>query len=124
MALILVIDDEEPIRIVLRANLEAAGHEVIEAKDGKEGLRLYQKESVDLIICDIIMPEKEGISTILEALESNPVQKVIAMSGGGRDGYLGYLDTAREFGVRHTLQKPFSKTQLIECVDACLQGVP
>ena len=66
MALILVIDDEEQVRRMLRQMLERAGHEVLDAADGNEGIKLFRKRRADVVITDIIMPDKEGLQAIIE----------------------------------------------------------
>ena len=91
MARILIIDDEEKFRKMLRQMLERAGHEVVEAPDGKEGVKLYREKLTDLIITDIFMPEKEGIQTIKELKRDFPEAKIIAISGGGRNGLFYFL---------------------------------
>src|SRR5262249_15356741 len=78
--LILVIDDEEPVRTVLRQMLEKEGYNVEEAADGAVGLSLLQDHPIDLIITDLFMPEKEGIETMREVRRSFPQVKIIAMS--------------------------------------------
>ena len=120
MARILVIDDEELARYTIREILDSAGHEVVEADNGVKGVELQDAQPFDLIVTDVLMPEKEGIETILDVLQDHPRQKIIAISGGGRDRYLGYLETARRLGASRTLAKPFSKSELLESVDYCL----
>ncbi len=116
MAKILVIDDDEQIRAMLRQLLEKQGYEVFIASDGVEGLKLFRKESIDLIITDIIMPEKEGIETIRELVNEFPDVKIIAMSGGGRIGPEAYLRMAKGFGASHTFTKPIDLKELSEAV--------
>ncbi|MCH8809524.1 MAG: response regulator, partial [Proteobacteria bacterium] len=84
MARILIIDDEDELRSMLRQMLEQAGHEVTEAVNGAEGIRLYEQDRPDLIITDIIMPEKEGVETIIALRRADPDLPIIAISGGGR----------------------------------------
>ena len=80
----------------------------------------FPNESFDLVVTDILMPEKEGIETIIDLKTLNPGQKIIAISGGGRDRYQGYLQTASELGADDTLAKPFTGEALLDRVDACL----
>lgn len=120
MARVLVIDDEEFARYTLREALESAGHDVVEAVDGQVGVDLCRAEPFDLVITDIIMPEKEGVAAIIEMISDKPAQKIIAISGGGRDGYGGYLESAMTLGASATLAKPFSDGELLDCVTACL----
>ena len=118
--LILVIDDEEPVRTVLRQMLEKEGYNVEEAADGAVGLSLLQDHPIDLIITDLFMPEKEGIETMREVRRSFPQVKIIAMSGGGRMGKLDFLPMAESFGAQRTLAKPFERKELLEAVRAVL----
>ncbi len=119
MAKILVIDDEELARFTVRKYLMSAGHSVIEAKDGLEGLALQDKDPCDLVITDIIMPEKEGLETILELRQADSGLPIIAISGGGREGYSDYLEAARPFGANCSLAKPFSQDDLLSAVESC-----
>ena len=121
MAKILVIEDEELARYALCEALQAAGHEVDHAENGAAGIMLHKTQSYDLVITDIIMPDKEGIGAIIEILKENPMQKIIAISGGGRLGAEGYLESAAAFGAHATLAKPFSDEELINSVTACLE---
>lgn len=122
MARILVIDDEADFRETLRATLEQAGHEVLEAGNGVEGIRMHRAESPELIITDIIMPEMEGIETILELRRHDPAAKIIAISGGGRLRMTDFLSAARKLGAVTTLAKPFRRDQLLEAVQQSLTG--
>lgn len=120
MAKILVVDDEELARFTLREILETAGHEVVEAVNGKEAIASQAADPFDLIITDIIMPEKEGVETIVELKRDNPSLKIIGISGGGRTRNLDYLTLAEELGAEKILAKPFSGDELMECVNAYL----
>ena len=114
MATILIIDDEAPIRALLRTTLEAAGHEVTEAANGRIGLELYRHRPTDLVITDILMPELNGLDMLLELTREFLHAKVIAISGAG--GEQNVLDVAKLLGARRTLQKPFSMTRLLDAV--------
>src|SRR5512134_1606078 len=109
MATILIIDDEEPIRALLRTTLEAAGHEVTEAANGRIGLERYRHRPTDLVITDILMPELNGLDMLLELTREFLHAKVIAISGAR--GEQNVLDVAKLLGARRTLQKPFSMTR-------------
>ncbi|MBF0162372.1 MAG: response regulator [Magnetococcales bacterium] len=117
MARILVVDDDIAIRAFLREVLEADGHQVDEAGDGKQGVLCYQKQPSDLVITDILMPEKDGVELIMELQESFPEIKIIAMSGGGRglDAQFS-LRIARDFGAIQQLEKPFTRKRVLETV--------
>jgi two-component system response regulator (stage 0 sporulation protein F) len=114
MATILIIDDEEPIRALLRFALEAAGYEVVEAANGRQGLERYRQRRADLVITDIAMPELNGLDMILELMHEFLHTKVIAISGVG--GEQNVLDAAKLLGARQTFQKPFSLPQLLRAV--------
>ena len=120
MGTILVIDDEELARFTIRQMLEQAGHMVLEAENGNQGIKLQQQENCDLIITDIIMPEKGGLSTIAEMKSGNAYLKIIAISGGERRDGHDYLGHAANLGANRTLGKPFTGEELLECVKACL----
>ena len=113
-ATILIIDDEALIRALLRFSLEAAGYEVTEAANGRQGLDLYRERPTDLIITDIAMPELNGLDLILELTRQFLHAKVIAISGVG--GEQNVLDVAKLLGARWTFQKPFSIPQLLDAV--------
>jgi len=120
MAHILVIDDEEPVRSLIREILERAGHIVAEAADGEIGLQTFRLHPADLVITDILMPNKGGLVAIKELRESFPKVRVIAISGGGRTGRMSFLSTARTFPGVRTLKKPFRRTELLTLVDQAL----
>jgi len=113
---ILVIDDEALIREIVKEMLEVEGYVVSTAANGKEGLRLYREELPDLIITDIFMPEMEGLETIRELRRTSPDVKIVAISGGGERGMLSFLEHARRFGAVQTLEKPFSREELLNSV--------
>lgn len=114
MATIMIIDDEESIRALLRTTLEAAGHEVKEASNGRIGLELYRFRPTDLVITDILMPEMNGLDMLLELTHEFPHAKVIAISGAGEEP--NGLDVAKLLGARRTFRKPFSLPRLLDAV--------
>ena len=120
MARILIIDDEEQVRLYLRKMLETEGYEVVDAPDGKVGLRLYRQNPADLIIMDIFMPEKEGLGTIRELRRDYPEVKIIAISGGGKISTLDFLPIAKRLGALRTLAKPFTRQELLDAVQEVL----
>jgi CheY-like chemotaxis protein len=117
---ILVIDDEEPVRLIVREMLILEGYEVVIAANGKVGLQLFRSDPTDLIITDIFMPEMEGLETIRELHREYPGVKIIAMSGGGESGMLSFLSYAKRFGALRTLRKPFSREELLTNVKELL----
>jgi two-component system response regulator (stage 0 sporulation protein F) len=114
VATILIIDDEEIIRVLLRSALEAAGYEVTEASNGHEGLERYRQRPTDLVITDILMPEMNGLDMLLELTREFLHAKVIAISGAG--GEKNVLNVAKLLGARQTFQKPFSIPHLLGAV--------
>jgi CheY-like chemotaxis protein len=118
MARILIIDDDEQIRIILRNMLQRAGYEVVEAVNGKQGLRLYYEHPADMVITDILMPVMPGSRLISILRKDFPDLKVIAMSGGGRMYRSdSYLKLASELGAQRILEKPFFQTDLLEAIE-------
>ncbi len=120
MKRILIIDDEPHILLMVKKMLERAGFEVELAANGAEGLDLFKKVQSDLVITDIIMPEKEGLETIREMKRIQPSLKIIAMSGGGKISADNYLDTAKIFGASRLLEKPFSQKDMLSAVSELL----
>jgi YesN/AraC family two-component response regulator len=121
MANILIIDDDQQILNMLSQILKRAGYEVVEALDGKQGLKLYRENPTDLIITDIIMPEKEGLETIMELQRDFPDVKIIAISGGGHNLAENYLYMARVLGVQRTFAKPIARDELLKSVSELLK---
>ena len=121
MARILIIDDESQIRSMLRLMLERVGYEVLEAADGMEGIRQYRDNPADLIITDLIMPNKDGIGMIIELKKEFPSVKIIAMSGGGVNRPEGYLDGAKKLGATRTLTKPIDRDEMLNAVKETLK---
>lgn len=119
MASILVIDDDALVQKTLGAVLECAGHAVHFAEDGREGVQKMRILDPDLIITDIIMPNQEGIETIIAIRKSSTTVPIIAISGAG-SGNLDVLKAAKEFGATKTIRKPFGAAALLEMVNACL----
>lgn len=117
---ILVIDDEEPIRDVLQQTLEHAGYDVAVAADGLEGIKSFRENPADLIIIDMIMPQKDGIETIMDLKIEAPELKIIAISGGGPSGPKDYLEVAEGIGASHILPKPITKDALLQAVQNLL----
>jgi CheY-like chemotaxis protein len=116
MARVLLIEDNQAQREILRLILEKMGHTVIEASDGDDGLSRYARDGADLVLTDLIMPGKEGLETIQEFRRTYPAVKVIAMSGGARVGAHDYLKVAKQFGAVRVLSKPFSSAELAEAI--------
>ncbi len=116
MARILVIDDDPGMRKALKSFLERSEYEVSVASDGRAALNLHQACPMDLIITDILMPEKDGFETIIEFQQHFPRVKIIAISGGGEIGENTYLDCARAMGAEKAFAKPFKFQELLKAV--------
>ena len=123
-ARILVVDDNEALLSTASRVLSQAGFQVAQATDGAKALRLAAIEPFDLVITDIIMPDREGIETIRELRLKFPSIKIIAMSGGGRGSATGYLAIARFQGAALTLSKPFTRPELLAAVTTVLGADP
>ena len=122
MANILIIDDDDQFREMLRQMLERAGYEVVEASDGKEGLKLFRENQVDLVITDIFMPEKEGLEVIMEFRRNFPDKKIIAISGGYRKiTPEESLKMAEAFGAKYTFKKPVDRQALLDAIKELLE---
>ena len=117
MSRILVIDDDQQIRELIREILERASHTVFEADNGVAGLRKMLEETVDVVVTDIIMPDKDGLETITELRKSYPEVRIIAISGGGRRVNRDYLPTAQAFGADLVLYKPFRPQDVMDAID-------
>jgi DNA-binding NtrC family response regulator len=121
MSRILLVDDDDSVRKALRPALERMGHQVIEARDGNEALKSCQGETLDLVLTDLVMPDKEGLETIVDIKKKYPALPVIAMSGGGRNSPQSYLDLATRLGAASVLAKPFSLQEMATAIDAALK---
>ena len=122
MALILIIDDEPQIRSMLKLMLERDGYEVAEAPDGIEGIRIYRQNPADLIITDLIMPNKDGIGVIIDLKKEFPDVKIIALSGGGLNKPEGYLKGAKKLGAACTLTKPIDRGEMLRAIKDVLKS--
>lgn len=117
MSLILVIDDEPPMRRMMQRILGTAGHEVIEAHDGVSGLRLVRSREPAVVITDIVMPGMEGIETILHIRRASPHTRIVAISGAAGWGAPLYLEWAQRLGADDVLVKPFHTAEFLATVD-------
>jgi YesN/AraC family two-component response regulator len=101
--------------------LERDGYEVVEAPDGTHGIKAYRQKPADLIITDLIMPNKDGIGMIIELKKEFPDVKIIAMSGGGLNKPEGYLEGAKKLGAACTLTKPIEREEMLRAVKNSLK---
>lgn len=121
MPRILIIDDEEDLRLILREALEYVGYEVVEAGNGDEGLQHYRETPADVIITDMVMPGKGGLETIGALQREDPHVKIIAMSGGFPVGHLDSILLAKQLGARRVFHKPFRLPEVCQAVREALQ---
>jgi CheY-like chemotaxis protein len=121
MAAILVVDDEPVERSLLATILRGGGHAVVEAPDGRQGLRALERDRFDLILCDLFMPETDGLELIREVRRRQLSIKVIVISGGSSDGRLDMLAVAERLGAA-VICKPFRVPGLRSQVETVLNS--
>ncbi|NQV55640.1 MAG: response regulator [Rhodospirillales bacterium] len=120
MPRVLVIDDDKEIRTIFQNMLRELGFDVAVAANGLKGLEKQRALPADILITDILMPEQDGIETIIEFSKEFPDTKIVAMSGGGRTRNMDFLDLAKQLGADAILAKPFTFKQLIETLESIL----
>jgi len=120
MSTILVVDDDTQVLEVMSEMLRLEGHTVAVAENGQQAVEQIRDHRFDLVITDLIMPEKEGLETIADIRRQHRRMPIIAISGGGRVGPTDYLETARFIGANATLAKPFGRQELISTVSHLL----
>jgi DNA-binding NtrC family response regulator len=125
LATILVIDDDDVVRDFLVEAIEQAGHEVVSANGGIAGIGKFTQSHPDMVLTDIVMPDRDGLEVIAEIRSADPGARIVAMSGGGfRANAVSCFDAATKLGAMAVLQKPFKLAQLIDVVDSCLASRP
>jgi DNA-binding NtrC family response regulator len=122
MAKILLVEDDDLVRDMLTQVLERASHTVTCAANGEEATECLKKEEPDIMVTDIIMPKKSGITLISEVKHRHPNLEIIAISGGGRLDPIGYLDLSETLGASVSFEKPIDNTALIMAIDLLLHG--
>jgi len=110
---LLIIDDDDQFRAFMSEALSDKGYEVLTASDGNEGLKCIADQHPDLVITDIVMPEKEGVEVIMELKQSNNLIPIIAMSGGNLGNADSYLKMAKKLGADAVISKPFLLDEII-----------
>ncbi len=120
MARILLLEDDESLRPALSLILIQAGHTVMAAGDGEQGLALLGRFRPEVLVTDIVMPEKDGTAVLMEMRKVRGAVKIIAMSGGGRQSPDDYLHVATLLGADRVLPKPFSREALLAAVESVL----
>lgn len=101
--------------------LTQIGHEITEAAEGEQALKLYKPGQFDVVVTDLIMPGKEGIETIIALRKLDPEVRIIAMSGGGRATSFDYLKIARQVGAKKLLVKPFLRDEIKKAIDEVME---
>ena len=120
MARILVIEDDGATRSIVKETLIAGGHDVLEAADGRAGLRVFGANKVDLVITDMLMPDMDGIEIVRTLRAYRSAVRIIAISGGGALDHGDLLGTALRLGADATLSKPFTPRALLDVVSGVL----
>ena len=120
MKKILIIDDDDLFRGMIKKLLEKAGYAVTEANDGQVGLKMMPELSPDLVITDILMPNMDGLETITALQKDDPNIKIIAISGGGRISSTCYLPLANTMGATRCFDKPFDNKEFLQAVKELL----
>ena len=118
---ILVVDDEPAIRDLLVIMLETSGHTVSTAEDGVQAPKIMASQPIDVVITDLLMPERDGLEFISEIRKKFPKVKIIAMSGGGHIARDSYLRIAKTFGAQFLLEKPFNQAGVMEALETVLK---
>ncbi|MBU0479474.1 MAG: response regulator [Proteobacteria bacterium] len=120
MATILLIDDDDVFRETLSEVLLMNGYEVIEAEDGRGAHLTCRNEDIDLVVTDILMPNQEGIETIIQIRRECPDMKIVAISGGGRNLPADYLYSAVRLGADMSFSKPLDPPRFLQALEGLL----
>jgi CheY-like chemotaxis protein len=121
---VLIVDDDKLVLAMFKIAFEGSGYTVVLAENGNMALSQLENRPIDLVLLDILMPEKEGLETLLEARERFPDVPIFAMSGGGRVGKHDFLAVAKKFGAAGTFKKPIAPTELVKTLDTFLASQP
>jgi CheY-like chemotaxis protein len=120
VARILVVDDDANLRSLLRTLLEDAGFTVIEATNGGAAIQAYRRQPADVVLCDLFMPDRDGLEVIRDLREAFPEVKIISMSGGGFGNSVDMLPVAKHFGAAEILYKPFEQEDVLAAIHRVL----
>ncbi len=121
MASILLVEDDDQLRSMLKLLLTNSGYEVWEAPNGTRVSHMYDQQPFDLVITDLVMPDKDGLEVIMELRRKNQKARIIAMSGAGPGSGEVYLRAAQRLGADLTLSKPFGNQEFLEAVCLALE---
>ena len=115
---ILVVDDESQIRSMLHDMLTRAGYDVTEAADGKQAIDILRKDNFDVVVADILMPEKDGLEVIMYLQRESPLTKCVAMSAPSNRVF---LQSAQLLGATRVVEKPFTAADMEAAIRDVLQ---
>ena len=122
VAHILIIDDDNSLRLILRTFLKKAGYQIIEASNGKKGVQLFRQQPVELVITDISMPVQDGYETIIQLKQEFPTVKIFAISGSSEALHeKNFLPATNGFGVMYSFVKPISLKELLTAIQEVLE---
>ena len=121
---ILVIDDEADICEMTKLLLERAGHDVSCTTDSRAAARMLKEQAFEVVITDMLMPDKDGLEVMADLRRHHPEVRIIASSGGGRVSSDSYLHIARKSGAHALLSKPFTLKELLTCIEEAFQTLP
>jgi CheY-like chemotaxis protein len=121
MARVLVIDDDEELRTLMKAMLVGTGHQVHEAVDGLEGLRMFEQHRSDVVVTDINMPGMDGHEVITTFRKRHPGVPIVAISGGGSVSKDDLLLSAARLGATEVIMKPFEFRQFVGAVERAVE---
>lgn len=116
MAVAVVIDDDPQVRCLIAMMLKRAGYQVVQAKDGGEGIELCSTIEPDVVVTDIFMPHQDGIDVLREAKAKAKQPRVVAISGGSPRLQMDFLNVAERLGADAVVHKPFTPSQLLQAV--------
>jgi DNA-binding response OmpR family regulator len=119
---ILIIEDNGPIRRLIKTYLRQEGYEVLEAEDGQQGLEIFEAQPIDLVILDMVMPRKDGMETLMDLRVKFPALGILAMSGGDGNGPEPYLAIAARYSANAVLPKPFGKHGLMRAIRKAIKS--
>lgn len=118
---VLLVEDDDQVRMLLKTNLISAGYEVSEAPNGAGAGAMYKQRRPDLVVTDVLMPDKDGLELIMELRRTDPSVRILAISGGGKTDSESHLKIAQKLGAKQTLAKPFGNDAFLEAVRLALE---
>ena len=121
MASILIVDDDPTVRMIAREMLRDGGHAIVEAADGDLALDVIEAVPLDVVVLDLLMPNKDGLEVIRHLKSRHPEVRILAISSGGRIGAIAYLETARVFGADEVMMKPLRLDAFAGAIDRLIE---